>query len=72
MNSAEIISGNENIEGKVMVQLKRALQPALTDVCYRSKKQNETKDELTDFSPSPSFSLLCFLSCSLFWYPKNS
>ncbi len=29
---AELISGNENIENKVMAQLKRALKPALTNV----------------------------------------
>jgi hypothetical protein len=35
---AELILGNENIENKVMAQLKRALQPALTNVCkFRDK-----------------------------------
>jgi hypothetical protein len=34
---AELILGNENIENKVIAQLKRALQPALTNVSIKKK-----------------------------------
>ena len=42
---AEIILGGENIENKVMSQLKRALQPALTNVCMEKQSGMERERE---------------------------